>query len=143
MIITIIFTVIFLVCLIVAIATDGKYRYDDLNFVSTGGSVCFGVALIISVACIIGNYITMEIKYDNTLYEKQVLEYRLETKNENSIGNELLYNDIVEFNNELRRVKKYANSPWTSWFNNPKIAAIDYIEILEMTYAKLEPIKEK
>lgn len=143
MIITIIFAILFIVFLIVAIATANDYKYDDIHFIGQIGSVLLGIALIISVACIIANYTTMEMNYDNTLYEKQVLEYRLETKSENLTGNELLYSEIVEFNNDLRKVKRYANSSWTSWFYNPKIAAMDYIEIPEMTYAKLEPIKDK
>jgi hypothetical protein len=48
---------------------------------------------------------------------------------ENITGNEMLYNDIVAFNNELRNVKKWANNPWTNWFNNQDIASIDYIEL--------------
>ena len=48
---------------------------------------------------------------------------------ENITGNEMLYNDIVEFNNELRSVKKWVSNPWTNWFNNQKVASIDYVEI--------------
>ncbi len=70
-----------------------------------------------------------DIYYQNVLYEKEMLEYRIEHIEENITGNELLYNDIVEFNNELRSVKKWANSPWTNWFYNQDIATIDYIEL--------------
>jgi hypothetical protein len=49
---------------------------------------------------------------------------------ENITGNEMLYNDIVEFNNKLRAEKKWAFNPWTDWFNNKDIASIDYIELL-------------
>lgn len=143
MLITIIIAALFFACLIVAIATTKKYKYDDIHFMGTVGSCIFGIGLIIIAACIIANYITVEINYENTLYAKEVLEYRLDTKSENLTGNELLYSEIVEFNNDLRKVKKYANSPWTSWFNNPKVAAMDYIEIPEMTYANLVPIKNK
>jgi hypothetical protein len=58
-----------------------------------------------------------------------MLEYRIEHIEENITGNEMLYNDIVEFNNELRSTKKWANNPWTNWFYNQDIATIDYIEI--------------
>ena len=142
MLITIIIVAIFIVCLIIVIATAHKYKYDNLNMMGAIGIVVFGIGSVMIAACVISNYLTVEINYENTLYAKQVLEYRLETKSENLTGNELLYSEIVEFNNELRKVKRYANSPWTSWFYNPKIAAMDYIEIPEMTYAKLEPIKE-
>ena len=57
-----------------------------------------------------------------------MLEYRIEHMEENITGNEMLYNDIVEFNNALRSEKKWANNPWTSWFNNQDIASLDYVE---------------
>ena len=62
-------------------------------------------------------------------FEKEILEYRIDNMKDNIVGNEMLYNDIVEFNNELRNVKKWADSPWTNWFYNQDIATIDYIEI--------------
>jgi hypothetical protein len=58
-----------------------------------------------------------------------MLEYRIEHMEENITGNEMLYNDIVEFNNTLRNEKKWALNPWTNWFNNQDIASIDYIEL--------------
>ena len=69
--------------------------------------------------------------YQSALYEKEVIEYRIDNMSDNIIGNEMLYNDVVEFNNELRRIKKWANNPWANWFYNQKIASIDYIEIGE------------
>lgn len=75
------------------------------------------------------NFATYNLEYENKLYEREVLEYRLESVDNNITGNELLYNDIVAFNNTLRFAKKYANNPWLSWFNNQKIASIDYIEL--------------
>ena len=143
MLITIILTAIFLICLVAAICTNGNYRLDAINFISIGGSIISGVVLCLCIGATIINYSTIEIHYENTLYEKEVLEYRLDVKSENLTGNELLYSEIVEFNNELRRVKRYANSPWTNWFNNHKIASIDYIEIGDISYANLVPIKKK
>lgn len=70
-----------------------------------------------------------DVEYQNTLHTKEMLEYRIEHMEENITGNEMLYNDIVEFNNELRNVKKWANNPWTNWFNNQDIASIDFIEL--------------
>lgn len=70
---------------------------------------------------------TFENKYNQKLYQKEMLEYRLE---DNGLqGNEFLYHDITEFNNELRSVKYWYNNAWTNWFNNGKVASIDYIEI--------------
>ena len=84
-------------------------------------------ALFVSVG-IIDVQINGDINYQNKLYEKEMLEYRIEHIEENITGNEMLYNDIVEFNNELRSTKKWADSPWTNWLYNKDIASIDYIE---------------
>lgn len=84
-------------------------------------------SLIVGVSIIVTN-VGKDIEYQNVLYEKEMLEYRIDNIDDNIVGNEMLYNDIVEFNNDLRRVKKWANSPWTSWFNNQYVATIDYIE---------------
>ena len=73
--------------------------------------------------------INKDIEYQNTLYEKEVLEYRIEEVDSNIVGNELLYGDIVEFNNNLRTTKKWANNPWTNWFFNEDVATINYVEI--------------
>lgn len=84
-----------------------------------------------TIPFLISNYVNYDLKYQNKLHEKEVLEYRIEHMSDNLTGNEMLYNDIVEFNNELRYTKKFANSPWTNWFNNQDIAAMDYIELVD------------
>lgn len=86
-------------------------------------------ASIIVGALIISVQINRDVEYQNALYEREVLECRIEKADENIVGNELLYSDIVEFNNDLRTIKKWANNPWTSWFFNEDIATIDYVEI--------------
>ena len=92
--------------------------------------IIFGIiSSLVAVAFIIENAITCEVNYQNALHEKEMLEYRIEHMEENITGNEMLYNDIVEFNNNLRNTKKWANNPWTNWFNNQDIATIDYVEI--------------
>lgn len=86
-------------------------------------------ALIVSLAIIGKVQINRDIDYQNKLYERTTLEYRIENEDAHTTGNELLYRDIVEFNNDLRTTKKWANNPWVSWFWNGDIATIDYIEI--------------
>lgn len=84
---------------------------------------------IIVGTLIIGTQINRDVEYQNTLYEKEVLEYRIEEADKNIVGNELLYGDIIEFNNNLRTIKKWANNPWTNWFFNEDMATIDYVKI--------------
>lgn len=72
--------------------------------------------------------INEEIDFQNTIYEKKTIEYRLEHKEDNLVGNEWLYNDIIDFNNRLRSEKYWSSNPWTNWFYNDRVAEIGYIE---------------
>ena len=111
-----------------------KIRDYDLfeSWVSGIGFLLIIISFITLTVCsvfIIINQITKQKYYEEKLYEYNVLEYRLEHKDESIIGNELLYNDIVEFNKSLNSCKRYSNNFWLNWFINDKIATIDYIEI--------------
>lgn len=88
-----------------------------------------GVATLTCSLLILTVQIPAQVDYENKLYEREMLEYRLSQKEANEIGNELLYNDIVTFNNELRSVKQYSDNVWVNWFVNQKIATIDYIDV--------------
>ena len=124
MLITIILIAL-VICGGMLIAFD-RYHESFLGFICTfTGGLCLVIALTI-IALV---QIPAKTDYQKAVYQKEVLEYRLENANENIVGNELLYNDIVEFNNDLTSVKKWSANPWTSWFNNAKIATINYIEI--------------
>ena len=103
-------------------------KYHE-SLVGTMLMICGGIALVFALALIASEQISAENEYQKAMYQKEVLEYRLENKDENIVGNELLYGDIIKFNNNLRDVKKWSANPWTSWFSNAKIATIDYIEI--------------
>lgn len=95
------------------------------------GGVILIVGFAIAFSCsllIIKNNVTKEVDFEKVLYEKKTIEYRIEHQEDNIVGNELLYEDIVEFNNNLRLTKYWVNNPWTNWFNNDKVAQLDYIE---------------
>ena len=129
MIITLIFVGILvtgIACLIIYSNTDCG---DWLAGVGIGSIIASIIAIIFISICIIDVQVNRDISYQNKLYEREMLEYRVNNMEDNVVGNEMLYNDIVEFNNELRSIKKWANSPWTNWFNNQMIASMDYIEI--------------
>lgn len=105
----------------------------------TYNDLLFGIGIILIIIALFATPFTAigivdaqfngDIKYQNKLHEREMLEYRIEHIEKNIIGNEMLYNDIVEFNNELRSVKKWSSSIWTNWFYNQDIAAMDYIEL--------------
>lgn len=106
-----------------------RYDFEWLGILSVVTLVCSIIVFIVCIGMIIGINVTADIDYQNKLHERDMLVYRIEHMEEDITGNEMLYNDIVEFNNELRTTKKWANSPWTNWFNNQKIASMDYIEL--------------
>ena len=97
-----------------------------LKFVSIifGALITFAASVIILI-----NVSDYDIYYQNMIHKRDMLEYRIDHMEDNITGNEMLYNDIVEFNNSLRSTKKWAFNPWTNWFNNQDVASIDYIEL--------------
>jgi len=134
MIITLIGLGLLVVGIILAIV-DSKVYFENWEIEKTIDYSKFttlfigSVITFCSLVFILINSSIYDVEYQNMLHTKEMLEYRIEHMEENITGNEMLYNDIVEFNNELRSIKKWANNPWTSWFNNQDIASIDYIEL--------------
>ena len=107
-------------------------KYDILNgFWVSFTAVCLiigGVAFFIcsSLSCI--TLCTKNIGYEQAIYEKEMLEYRIEHQQDNLIGGELLYSDILNFNNEIKRCKKFSKNPFVNWYFNDKLAEIEYID---------------
>ena len=107
---------------------DIRYNADFVEFAYIFLICIFGFALAVEIPIVLAEQIPAQKNYEKFLIEKEMLEYRLENDNLGT-GNELLYHDIVEFNQELKDVKYYANNLWTNWFVNGYIAEIDYIDI--------------
>lgn len=107
---------------------NNSNSYSELIEIASGvlialGSVftlCFGITGLVV-------QLREETGYQNALYERSVLVYRME--NEELSGNEMLYTQIMEFNNELRTTKRWSENEWVGMMYNEKIATIDYIEI--------------
>ena len=108
-------------------------RSDSYNvgLLITGAALLFvSIFSILFIGIdIVTTNVNWDTDYQNMLYEREVLEYRIEHVEDNIVGNEMLYNDIIEFNNELRIEKRFVNNPWTNWFYNQDIAEIDYVEL--------------
>jgi hypothetical protein len=102
---------------------------DRLENCQIAANIVGWLITFISVCLIVLNVITMQYSYESKLHERDMLEYRIEYLSDDIIGNEMLYNDVVEFNNHLRWVKRTANNPWTSWFSNHRVAELDYVEL--------------
>ena len=134
MIITLIGLGLLVVGIILAIIHDRVY-FKNYSTESTilgfniGSIVIGAVVTFCATIFILVNVSNYDVDYQNMLHTREMLEYRIERMEENITGNEMLYNDIVEFNNNLRNTKKWALNPWTNWFHNQDIASIDYIEL--------------
>ena len=93
-----------------------------------GGTFLIAIALIVVGSCCIlaiSNQTTKEIAYNNTMHEKDILEYRVLERayiDRNIDEKAELYSDIVEFKNRIYAEKIYANNFWTNWYDNDLIA---------------------
>lgn len=132
LIISFILLVIGIICIII----DSKVYLSPKIFLFGTGVICFfigAIGLIVSMTLVSRVQFHKDVEYQNKLYEKEMLEYRI-SKQDNINGNELLYTQIIDFNNDLRYKKKWAANPWTNWFINQDIAnKIDYITINDVT----------
>ena len=128
-----ILTLIFITMLILGIA--GLVVYDRYNWVpelfdlvGLPLTILGSITTVISIIVIVVNFAFLDIDYEAKLAERQMLEYRIENY-EDTVGNELIYADVLEFNNDLRSTKRFADSPWTNWYHNWKIAELEYVDI--------------
>jgi hypothetical protein len=118
--------------LIIGLKNKHNFSWELIDILENIGIILVLIGVFSEIICVAGiimNRLGYDIDYQNALYEREVLEYRLDHREDDFPGNEMLYSDIVKFNNKLRDQKKWANNPWTNWFNNEKIAALDYIEL--------------
>ena len=100
--------------------------------VGIGMSILMGMAVIGLCVAMMGIHLpSNQVQYNRTKMEYDMLQYRVEHIEDNNVGNELLYNDIVEFNKELYDIKRMANNKWINWFVVEQIAELDYIKIEE------------
>lgn len=126
MLITLLSVVFIITGIIICKCCYKSYQEDFGMLVTMVGTA----GLIIAIVGIICCNTTSQLNYQKALQEYNMLNYRIEHISDNIVGNETLYSDIVEFNNDLRSVKYWAENPWTSWFNNQRIAKeINYIDI--------------
>ena len=109
-----------------------KWSSDIVDLIKLCLIWCAGIALAICMLVILVNNSNGVVNknVDMLNMEREALVYRLETQAE--IGNELLYREIVEFNEKIYCKQYWHDSVWTSWFN-PK----EYAEIEQIDYKKI------
>lgn len=130
MLILIILVVAFVVGILLIVATEVFDCGVDIFFgIGVAGCFLSFFTVLILGIIILSVQVPKQKDYQNKAYEREVLVYRLEQREENIVGNEMLYSEIVDFNNSIRTEKTYADSIWIGLFFNDLIATIDYIEI--------------
>lgn len=124
--------IILLILIIIGIFLMKKDEYEGIIYY-IGLTINFaGFVLLFACLIIIATIqIPSQSDYEINLYRKEILELRLENKEDNLVGNELLYNEIIEFNNDLRSKKYWHKNLFFNWFINQKLTTIEYIELIE------------
>lgn len=112
------------------------WRYDDWG---NEGWICGavlswvagGVCAIVAVVAIIIAATHNDIITENLIARHEAIEYRLEQCEEdtNVIVNGGVYNDLIEYNAEVRRHKRWTHDPWVGWFYSDGPAELEYIEL--------------
>lgn len=118
-----IITIIGAACLIIGILllylnNDCCWFNDAIDLIGFllvfAGAICLGVCLI----CIIVAHVNVDAQLQALQNTRDMLVYRLEHINELPAGNEMLYSEITEFNNQLYENMINTRNPWINWFYN-------------------------
>lgn len=107
---------------------DTKMAYDhflsELFCAVVGITACI-VLIICSILCI-DSKVNADLEYQNTLQQYEVIEYQLKN---NKSDIKLLTKDITEYNNKIRKYKKWKHNFWLNWFYPADIDKLEYIEL--------------
>ena len=116
------------------------WKYTTLNIYCSGdGWICGavlswiigGICIIIAIVAIIIAAAQNDILTEDLIAKREAIEYRLEQCDEdtNIVVNGGVYNDLIEYNAEVRRHKRWAHDPWVGWFYSDGPAELEYIEL--------------
>lgn len=126
-----IITIICAICLIASIVLlylDDNYCANDIIGIIGFVLLIIGViGLCICLIMIITTHVNVEAQLQTLQNTRDMLVYRLEHINELPAGNEMLYSEITEFNNQLYRNIINSQNPWINWFYNSALNNIPLI----------------
>ena len=109
----------------------GMKKYNDLDMAGILITTIYVFAFLICLIIIVVNQTTAELQCGKLQERKNAIEYRLEqidTNDQNIMINGGIYDDIVEYNNDVRKYKTFRHSFWTNWFVSKGLDEFDYIE---------------
>ena len=117
-----------------------KIRDHSENAWWVGGiaSVVMAIAVfIICISMVIIHAPSDQVNYKDMEREYISLKHRAELVCEDSsvTGNELFFDDALNFDKRVYSAKRYASNKWINWFNIEKNAEFDYV--LDYYYQKV------
>ena len=125
--------VLIVICVVCAVKHNKSVWSSDGWIIGSMVSGGFAAVLVICFILFgIDTICTDELVYEKMVEKKTAIEYRLEhlDDEDNYMTNGGVYKDLVEYNNELRDLKYWANSFWVGWFSPDKAAdELDYIKL--------------
>lgn len=103
---------------IIFIIIDKKLNpWHDYEFIGAL-FIAFGLCIVIVLGAVaLGINASEDTIYFEKIETYNMLNYRLEHQEDNIVGNEMLYSDIMDFNSWIYANRKWATNPWTNWFN--------------------------
>lgn len=119
MIITIICAVCFVAGIVLLCLNNGCHWFNDaLDLIGALFLIAGAVGLCICLSMIIVAHVNVDAQLQALQNTRDILVYRLEYINELPAGNEMLYSEITEFNNQLYENMINTRNPWINWFYN-------------------------
>ena len=126
-IITLVLTI--LLSVIVAVIAERTFC-DSLQAACSALAIVLAVFLIGCGLAIFINQITAGKEKAKFEERRKAIEWRIDQlqNDKNLLVNGGVYQDIVDYNNDLREYKFYGQSFWTNWFISKGLDEFDYIE---------------
>ena len=111
-------------------ASDSWYE-DGWSFGAILAWIIGGVCLIVAIVAIIYAGMNNSVITKNLVEQRNAIEYRLEHCNEdkNIMVNGGIYDDVIEYNKEVRRHKRWTHDPFVGWFYSDGPAELECIEL--------------
>ena len=133
---TMIWTIIFVVALVVSIVLHGIAKNSDIGWLYiVSFIVAFLSAISIIVAlcrismshCAVDTTIAVnQMEHDSIVKEIEALEQDVDEK----VSKVTVIKDVKEWNSDVYVIKYWSESPWTNWFYNKEV--VDSLEYIEM-----------
>lgn len=107
------------------------YKYDPFIKIISTIAIIF-LTIVIILTCIIGIFHVESknnVGYNKYQSEYEVLNYRLKNQKDHILEDKELYNDVVTYNQIIRKEKIYCNNIWVNWYHDSSITKCNIIDL--------------